>query len=109
MDKQTFDIIKRYSNLVNDLYFKLESIVGMDKAEELVDEITGVQDEILEIGIHSNGKETINKETYLTKKYEDLDSYIKINVIYEYENGYVLGETTSGLLSLIPKEKLAEY
>lgn len=109
MDKKIFDILGKFETIENKLYFKLEKELGMEKAEELVDELTDLREKILKIGKHLDNELYIGKDMVLNKRFEDLESYLKIHVIYEYENGWCLGSTTSGLICLVPKNYLVEY
>lgn len=110
MDKKIFDLVQKYSQLENDLYFKLDKMgLDMDRIEELLEGFRDLHDKTLKLGRYSEDDKVINKETYLTKQYEDVEKYIKVNIIYEYDNGFTLCNTTAGTLHLIPKEYLADY
>lgn len=110
MDKKIFDIIEEHCQLVNDLYFKLEKLgLDMDDIDELLEGFGDLYDKTLRTGKYSDDDKIIGKETYLNERYEDVKKYVKVNVIYEYDNGARLCQTTAGSLHLIPKEHLAEY
>lgn len=110
MNKEIFDIVRQYSSLENTLYFKLEELgLKSDLIEELLEGFNDLEDKILKVGKYIDNDMVINKETYLIKQYEEVERYIKVNVIYECDNDMNLCETTAGSLHLIPKEYLAEY
>lgn len=109
MDKKTFDLLMNFQRLENELYFKLDKELGMERAEELVDPFTDLVEKTLKIGKYLDSNVYTNKDTYLIKQYEDLSSYLKVNIIYEYENDWVLCSTTSELICFVPKNYLAEY
>ncbi|WP_405101577.1 hypothetical protein [Oceanobacillus sp. FSL H7-0719] len=109
MDKRVFDLVQKYNELKNKLYFKLDKLgLDMDTIEELLENFGDLHDKTLKLGEYSD-REATDKETYLTQQYEDIERYIKVNVIYEYDNGFTLCNTTAGSLHLIPKEYLADY
>ncbi len=109
MDKKTFDLLDEYKNEENKLYFRLieEEKMDMEKADNLVEGFTDLYERILKIGKYLDEDMYIGKETYLIKKYEDFEAYLKLNVIYIYENGMALCETTTMLIQLIPVKYLA--
>lgn len=107
MDKKTFDIIMDYYNIENDLYFKLEKEVGQDKAEELLNDFADYRERLLKIGKYLDDKNLSNKEGFLTERFEDFPRYTKVTVIYKYDNGFSLCETTSGLFMLAPSELIS--
>ncbi|MEL3959342.1 hypothetical protein NST17_19500 [Caldifermentibacillus hisashii] len=110
MDKQVFDIVKKYSQLVNSLYFKLEELgINNDTIDDLLIDFDDLEEMILKIGKYLDDNKVVNKETYLIKQYKENEKYIRVNVIYEYENDMTLCETTVGTIHLIPKEYLADY
>lgn len=110
MDKNIFDLVQRYSKLENNLYFKLDKMgFDADKIEDLLDEFGDLHDKTLKIGKYLESNKTVDKESYLIKQYEDIERYIRVDVIYEYDNGFTLCETTAGTLHLIPKKCLADY
>lgn len=109
MDKKIFDLLNEFKSVENNLYFKLEKELGMEKAEELVDAFTDLREKTLKIGKYLDNELYIGKDTMLDKKFENLDRYLKMHVIYEYENGWCLCSTTSELIFLVPKSHLAEY
>src|SRR5699024_6783926 len=109
MDKKTFDLLMDFQSLENKIYFKLVDELVMEKAEEVADPFTDFVEKKLKIGKYLDNSVYINKDTYLIKQYEDLSSYLKVNIIYEYENDWVLCSTTSELICFVPKSYLAEY
>lgn len=109
MDKKIFNLLMEYQSLENKLYWKLDKIVGMEKAEELVSSFTDLHEKTLKIGKYLDLDKYVEKDTYLIKEYEQLGRYHKMHVIYEYDNGLTLCSTTTELIYLIPKDHLAEY
>ena len=104
MDKKTYDIISEFSTLANNLYFELEKKLGIEEADKLVSGFDEVYSRELKIGKYLDEELVLNKEGYLSEKYKEFPSYLKVNVIYEYENGYSLCETTSGIIALMPTD-----
>ena len=110
MDKQTFDMIEKFYNMSCEIYNKVcERGLSIDEAEDLVDGFDDYRDSLLRVGKYRVEEDYVNKDTYITEPYEDAERYIKFHVIYEYDNGMTLCETTTGILYLIPKELLAAY
>ncbi|MFS0855250.1 hypothetical protein AB3M99_02675 [Paenibacillus taichungensis] len=104
MNKETFDMIMKFYDLENKLYFKLEPKLGMEEANELLDPFMDYRDSLLKTGKYLELDKCLNKNGFLKSKYEILPSYIKLSVIYDYENGYSLCETTNGDIYLIPRD-----
>ena len=110
MDKQTFDIIEHFYLMSCEVYGNVcEKGMDMEEAEALVDGFDDYRDKLLRVGKYHVEEEYVNKDTYITEPYEDAERYLRFHVIYEYENGMTLCETTTGLLYLIPKKLLATY
>ncbi|PAV30263.1 hypothetical protein CIL05_07280 [Virgibacillus profundi] len=111
MDRKLFNIVQGYNGLANDIYFKLidELKIDMDVAEELTQKVYDYSDKVLKTGNYVDRDMFVDKWTHLNKKYNELEKYHKFHVIYEYDNGLILGETTSGLGYLIPKDHLEKY
>lgn len=107
MDKKTFDIINGYNNIANELYFKLEKIVGMDKAEELLTEIDEHTSKLLKLGKYSDESSMVEEEGFLKKEYEGIPMYTKVIVLYRYDSGYSLCETTTDLTLFIPTDLIS--
>lgn len=106
MNKELFDVHMKYSNLENELYFKLEQLLGMEKADELLDDFVDYREQCLKIGKHLDEDKHIGRSGFLTRKYEDFERYLRVVIIYNYDNGYSLCETTTGLIKLIPTEMI---
>ncbi|WP_206759535.1 hypothetical protein [Paenibacillus sp. CFBP 13594] len=104
MNKETFDMIMKFYELENTLYFKLEPKLGLEEATELFDPFMDYRDSLLKTGKYLELDKCVNRHGFLKSKYETLPSYIKLTVIYDYENGYSLCETTNGDIYLIPKD-----
>ncbi|WP_311078137.1 hypothetical protein [Paenibacillus polymyxa] len=104
MNKETFDMIMNYYELENTLYFKIEPKLGSEEADELLDPFMDYRERVLKIGKYLETDKYVNRDGILKSKYESLASYMKLTVIYEYENEYSLCETTNGDIHLIPKE-----
>lgn len=104
MDKNTFDIIMDFGKVENDLYFKLEKELGQDRADELLDDFVDYRERLLKIGKHIDEDNFIDKEGFLTTRFEDFQMYTKVTVYYTYDNGFSLCETTSGLFMLVPSD-----
>lgn len=109
MDKKTFDLLMEFQSLENDLYFKLDKEMGMEKSEELVGRFTDLIEKTLKIEKYLDVNMYVGKDTFLNKSYEDLDRYLKVHVIYEYDNEWVLCSTTTDLICFVPKSCLKEY
>lgn len=110
MDKVTFDMIRNFQKIENNIYEKLrERNIDSEEAEAILNDSVDYRERLLRIGKYSVKEDSIEKETFIKEKYEDVDSYIKLYVIYEYDNGMALCETTSGLIYLIPQKLLACY
>lgn len=102
MDKHVFDIIQNFQHIENELYFKMEKELGVDKADEYLNRFVDYREKILKIGKYLDDSLYIGKSGYLTEKYNEIQRYTKLEVIYNYDNGYSLSETTSGLILLSP-------
>lgn len=110
MDKQTFDIIEHFNYLNSEIFLDLvDKEMDMEEAEELTRKAMDYREKLLKIGKYLVEEDYVNKDTYITEPYEDIDRYIKLHVIYEYDNGMVLCSTTSEMICLVPKELLAVY
>lgn len=102
MDKKTFDVIVGYTSLVRDLYSSLETQLGREAADKLVEPFDDHHARELKLDIYQDDEAIINKDGFITEDYEELISYTKVNIIYSYDTGYSLCETTDGDLYLIP-------
>lgn len=110
MDKATFDMIKSFHKIENDIYFKLcEKGMDSSEVEDILHDSGDYYSQLLRLGKYSVEEECVNKETYIQEAYEDIEIYIKLYVIYEYDNGMALCETTSGSIYLVPQRLLACY
>ena len=110
MNKETFDTIRKFYSAEYDIEKILERKgLSLDDINEVLQPLDSLREQLLRIGKYTVEEEYINKDTYLQEPYERVERYIRLNVIYEYENGMTLCETTSGLFYLIPKSHLAEY
>ena len=110
MDKATFDMIKSFHKIENDIYFKLcERGMDSSEVEDILNDSGDYYSQLLRLGKYSVEEECVNKETYIQEPYEDIERYIKLYVIYEYDNGMALCETTSGSIYLVPQRLLACY
>lgn len=107
MNKDMFNIHMDYRDLENDLYFKLEKEIGTDKASELLDSFMEYREQYLKIGKYLDENKYIGKNGFLSKKYEDFERYLRVEVIYNYEDGYSLCETTTGLMKLVPTDLIS--
>ncbi|WP_124115349.1 hypothetical protein [Paenibacillus xylanexedens] len=103
MNKETFDMIMKHYDLENALYFKLEPKLGVDEVTELFDPLLEYRESLLKIGKYLELDKYVNKNGFLISKYETLQSYLKLTVIYDYDNGYSLCENTNGDVYLIPR------
>ncbi|WGT37947.1 hypothetical protein QH639_19285 [Lysinibacillus sp. 1 U-2021] len=108
MDKATFDMIKKFHIIENDIYDQL-CAKGMEfsEVEDLLNNSVDYREQLLRIGKYLVKKECLNKDTFIKENYQDIEKYIKLNVIYEYDNGMALCETTSGLFYLVPQNLLS--
>ncbi|WP_336761368.1 hypothetical protein [Paenibacillus sp. USHLN196] len=104
MNKETFDMIMKHYDLENTLYFKLEAKLGVDEATDLFDPFLDYRESLLKIGKYLELDKYVNKNGFLKSKYETLPSYLKLTVIYDYDNGYSLCENTNGDIYLIPRD-----
>lgn len=110
MDKATFDVIMKFYDAEYDSEKILESKgLSFDDIDDVLMPFGDTRERLLKIGKYTEKDKYINKDTYVKEPYEDIERDIKVNVIYEYENGLNLCETTSGLFYLVPKELLADY
>lgn len=110
MDKTTFDMIKKFHSIENDIYFKLcERGIDLSEVEDILHDSGDYYSRLLRLGKYSVKEECVNKETFILEPYEDIERYIKLYVIYEYDNGMALCETTSGSIYLVPQRLLACY
>lgn len=110
MDKPTFDMIRKFHSIENDIYFKLcEQGMDSSEVEAILHDSGDYYSQLLRLGKYSVEEDCVNKETYIQEPYEDIERYIKLYVIYEYENGMALCETTSGSIYLVPQRLLACY
>lgn len=110
MDKATFDMIRNFHKIENNIYEKLhERNIDSEEVEAILSDSVDYRERLLRIGKYSVKEDSIEKETFIKEKYEDVERYIKLYVIYEYDNGMALCETTSGLIYLIPQKLLACY
>lgn len=108
LEKQTFDFIKQQYTLETHLYHKLEEKgFDADQLYELFEELDDFREKTLRIGKHLDKEKYLNIDTHIIEDYEDVQKYIKFNLIYEYESGMVLCENTAGTYHLIPKSLLA--
>lgn len=107
MEKKLFDIIKDYDNMTNALYFKLEKELGMEKTDELLEEFDDYSSKILKLGKYLDESKLIEEDGFLKREYEGIPSYTKVVVLYHYDNGYSLCETTSGLTMLVPTDLIS--
>jgi hypothetical protein len=90
MDKKTHDIIQKYNQMVATLYFELDELgIGSEKLGELLNKFDAFYDETYKVCLHEDKEKAINKEAMLIKSYEEWSRYLRLNVIYEYDNGYV--------------------
>lgn len=110
MNKEVFELLEKYSKLENKLYFKLTEEKGMDEdeANKLLEGFTDFYEKNLKIGKYLDKDSYVGTETYLVKAYEDFESYLRVTIIYLFDNDFALCETTSGLIKLIPKQYLFE-
>lgn len=107
MNKELFDVHMQYRNLENELYSKLEQLLGMEKADQLLDDFVDYREQSLKIGKHIDEDKHVGRIGFLTEKYEDFERYLRVVIIYNYDNGYSLCETTTGLIKLIPMELIS--
>src|SRR5690625_3891316 len=106
LNKEIFEIIQQFHSIETDLYFQLEKKLGVDEAEELLDGFTDYREKLLKIGKYLDEEAVLNRDAVLNSKYNGFPKYLKLNILYEYENGFSLCETTTGLIELIPSELL---
>lgn len=108
MDKATFDMIEKFHSIENDIYDQL-CAKGMEfnEVEDLLHDSVDYREQLLRIGKYLVKEECLNKDTFIKEHYDGIEKYIKLNVIYEYDNGMALCETTSGLFYLVPQNLLA--
>ncbi|MWV44848.1 hypothetical protein GRF59_14600 [Paenibacillus sp. HJL G12] len=107
MDKIIFNIIKKYHEIENELYFKLEKELGVNKADELLGKFVDYREQQLKIGKYLDENKNLNKDGFLNNKIEELERYTRVHVIYEYDNGLSLCETTAGFLKLVPNDLIS--
>jgi len=109
MHKETFKVIDKYESLLTKLYFELEKMgIDMEKLNKLYDDFDDLKEQLFKLGKYIDEEKFINKNGFLKEEYEKLPKYLKLNILYEYENGYCLCKTTSGLIFLIPKQLIQE-
>jgi len=110
MDKATFDMINKFKEIENDIYFKLcEKGIDSSEVDDILNDSVEYREQLLRLGKHAVEEEYLDKETFIQESYEGIERYIKLYVIYEYDNGMALCETTSGLNYLVPQQLLACY
>jgi hypothetical protein len=107
LDKKTFDIIKKFESIENNLYFKLEKELGQDKADKLLEDFTDYREKLLKIGKYADEESIVDEDGFLTKDFEGFQMYTKVNVYYRYDNGFSLCETTSGLFVFVPSDLIS--
>lgn len=109
MDKATFDVIMKFYLVESDAEKVLdEKGLSIDDVEEALAPFMDCREQLLRIGKYLDEEEYVNKDTYIKDDYENIKKHIRMHVIYEYQNGMALCETTSGLFYLVPKELLAD-
>lgn len=108
MKKETHDVIQKYDNMVAKLYFEmLELGLNEDKVNELIEKFDDFRDETYKIKKSEEKGSVLNKEAMLIDEYENWDKYLRLLVLYEYDNGFSLCETTAGNICLIPSELIS--
>ncbi|RXZ78140.1 hypothetical protein EBB07_29235 [Paenibacillaceae bacterium] len=110
MEPNLFKIIDDYQLMVANLYDKLVDKMNIDSevVDELLNEFDEYSSNMLKLGRYTEEANVINKKKVISQDYDMVKKYTIFNIIYEYENGFSLGETTSGSLHLIPTEILIE-
>lgn len=110
MDKATFDIIKRFKEIEDNIYQKLEDRnMSTSDIDEILDASMEYHDQLLRLGKHSADEECLDKEALIQEPYENIKRYTKLIVVYEYDNGMALCEDTSGSIHLVPQRLLSYY
>ncbi|QDX94717.1 hypothetical protein EEL30_22000 [Brevibacillus laterosporus] len=107
MDKNTFDVIKKFESLASELYFELENELGVERADKLLKGFDAYQSQLLKLGKYADEEKMLDKQGFLKDNYDGFPRYLKLTVIYEYNNGFSLCETTSGLILLAPTELIS--
>jgi hypothetical protein len=104
MNKETFEVIMNYTKLVSELHSTVSDKIGTAVADLLVEPFDEYHAKALKLGKFQDDSQVIDKQGYITEEYERLSSYAKVAIIYSYDNGYSLCETTDGDLHLIPSK-----
>jgi hypothetical protein len=109
MNKQMFDMIQNYANEVNKLYFKLEEMFNMEKAEELIGSLDKLEYKFLGFEENEDLSKIFETEPkYIIEQYENIPKYLKLHVIRECEDDMVLCSSTAETFYLVPKNLLAD-
>jgi len=108
MDKEIFDIIKKFKEIEDNIYDELDDR-GMSSSDidVILDDSMDYRDQLLRLGIHSVEEECLDIETTIQEPYEGLEGHTTLIVIYKYDNGMALCEDTSGSIHLVPQRHLA--
>lgn len=108
MDKTTFDAIMKFYSAEYDAEKILHAKgLSIDETEEVLEPFWDCREKLLRIGKYLVEEEYVNKDTYITEDYERVQKYIRLNIIYEYDNGLALCENTVGSIYLVPQKLLA--
>ncbi|MBT2759950.1 hypothetical protein [Paenibacillus sp. ISL-20] len=106
MDKNKLAILNDYYRLEQELFAKLDKLVGENVAEELMDSLVGYREHKLKIGKSLDLDIYVGKDGFLKRQFENIPSYTSLHVIYEYDNGLSLCEAQNGF-ELIPQELIS--
>ncbi|WP_211747944.1 hypothetical protein [Paenibacillus sp. Marseille-Q4541] len=102
MNEETLKVHMDYRDLENNLYFKLEEALGTDKADELLDVFIDYREQYLKVGKYLDEESYIGKNGFLKEEYEGFERYLRVEIVYNYDDGFSLCESTTGLFKLVP-------
>lgn len=108
MDKVTHSILQEYNKMVAELYFELNDLgIAPEKLDHLLEKFDVFYDKAYSINDHEDQEKVMNQEAILTSNYEEWPKYLKLTVIYDYDNGFSLCKNSVGNVCLIPTDLIS--
>ena len=108
MDKVTHSILQEYNKMVAELYFELNDLgIAPEKLDQLLEKFDVFYDKAYSINDHEVQEKVMNQEAILTSNYEEWPKYLKLTVIYKYDNGFSLCKNSVGNVCLIPSNLIS--
>lgn len=108
MNKQTYDVIRKFGNEVTEVYFRLkEKGFPEDEIEEILGDLNTLDMDMLNLNWSEIDKRMDEIEpTFIKEEYDNIAKFLKLYILRDCEDNMALCISTAQEVYLVPKNLL---